>query len=354
MSKSVEKNVLVALDDGSGNIAYSFVDTDGNICEGHQPSIIEKGVAFDLGGISASAWEVDSGNRYTVRKSSSNPENTCYREYQVSEANRVLVHDTLAAAGLGGINCVIGCTIPTTQYYNKGDAHSPINTALLQKKKDSITAAVTNITGIRQQAAINKVIVFPEAIPAYVYVALDADGSMKEEYTNDIKTLVVDLGQFSNDLALIGENFQVLEYSTSENGVHKMISYFHTLLNRNAESLNLKASQALSASDLRTIIDLGYIGSSSNAETAVKARIDVTGLIDEAAGHLASTVFSDIMKLLDSNLSTLSRIVFVGGGANWLRKHAEQWFHTVDIPEQPEMAIVRGVRLLLTNQEGAQ
>lgn len=353
MSKSVEKNILVALDDGSGNIAYSFVDHDGQVREGHQPSIIEKGVAFDLGGISASAWEVESGNRYTVRKSSSNPENTCYREYQISEANRVLVHDTLADAGLGGVNCIIGCTIPTTQYYNKGDAHNPINTALLQKKKDSISEKVTNVTGIRQQAIVNKVVVFPEAIPAYVYVALNADGSMNEEYEHDTKTLVVDLGQFSNDLALIGTKFQVLEYSTSENGVHKMINHFHTLLNRNAERLNLKASQALSASDLRTIIDLGYIGSSSNADSAIKARVDVTDLINEAAGHLADIVFSDIMKLLDSNLSTLSRIVFVGGGANWLRSHAEKWFHTVDIPEQPEMAIVRGVILLLTNQEAS-
>lgn len=353
MSIEVKNHVLVALDDGSGNIAYSFVDSDGTPREGHQPSIIEKGVAFDLGGISGAAWEVESGNRYTVRKSSSNPENTCYREYQISEANRVLVHDTLAEAGLGGVNCVIGCTIPTTQYYNKGDAQSPINTALLQKKKDSITAKVTNITGTRQQAVIDKVVVFPEAIPAYVYVALNADGTMRDEYENDIKTLVVDLGQFSNDLALIGEHFQVLEYSTSENGVHKMINHFHTLLNRNADRLNLKASQALSASDLRTIIDLGYIGSSSSAESAVKARIDVSDIINEAASHLANLVFADIMKLLDSNLSTLSRIVFVGGGANWLREHAAKWFHTIDIPEQPEMAIVRGVRLLLTNQEGA-
>lgn len=346
-----KEQLLVALDDGSGNIAFSYQDESGKLHEGHQPSIIEKGTAFDLGGVSSSAWEVENGDRYTVRKASSNPENTCYREYQVSNANRVLVHDTLASAGLGGQHCIIGCTIPTTQYYNKGDAHSPINTALLQQKKDSIAAKVTNITGNRQQAIVDKVVVFPEAIPAYVYVALAEDGSMNAEYEDDTKTLVVDLGQFSNDLALIGEGFEVLEYSTSENGVHKMISHFHTLLNRNADALNLKATQALSPSDLRTIIDLGYIGSSSNKESAVNARIDATALINEAAKHLSDLVLSDIMKLLDSNLSTLSRIVFVGGGANWLREHATKWYHTVDIPPQPEMAIVRGVKILLKSQE---
>jgi plasmid segregation protein ParM len=342
---------LVAIDDGSGNIAYSFTDKDGALIEGHQPSIIEKGVKMGVAGISDSAWACESGERYTVRNASSDPEATCYREYQISEANRVLVHDTLSTAGLGGVECIIGCTIPTTQYYNKGDAVAPINTDLVNKKKASILSPVTNINGAKTAAKIKNILVFPEAIPAYVYVALNSDGSIKEEYANDIKTLIVDLGQFSNDLALMGRNFEVIDYATSENGVHNMIDHFQTLLHRNTEALGLHAVKALSASDLRIIIDLGYVGSTSTQENAVKARIDVSHLVTEAAQHLSDLVLKDIMKLLDSNLNTLTRIVFVGGGANWLKEQAQAWFHTVDIPEQPEMAIVRGVRLLLQNQE---
>jgi hypothetical protein len=36
---------LVALDDGSGNIACSFHDASGTVYESHQPSLIEKGAA---------------------------------------------------------------------------------------------------------------------------------------------------------------------------------------------------------------------------------------------------------------------------------------------------------------------
>jgi plasmid segregation protein ParM len=342
---------LVAIDDGSGNIAYSFLDPDGTLIEGHNPSIIEKGALMDLSGISDSAWVCESGNAYTVRHASSNPEDTCYREYQVSEANRVLVNNTLANAGLDGQQIIIGCTVPTSHYYNKGDSQSPINTDLIEKKKASLNSPVTSYNGTTAAPILNKILVFPEAIPAYVYVAIDDNGSFNEEYEHDIKTLVIDLGQFSNDLAIIGRGFEVIDYATSENGVHKMFEHFKTLLNRNADRLGLGATKALSNSDLRIIIDLGYIGSTSNKESAVKARIDVSDLVNEAAQYLADLVYSDMMKLTDSNLSTLTRIVFVGGGANWLQEHAQAWFHTIDIPEQPEMAIVRGVRKLLHTQK---
>lgn len=343
-------NPLVAIDDGSGNIAYSYIDQNGQVSEGYKPSIIEKGIHFGVSGVSSSAWKCENGETYTVRKASSNPENTCYREYQISSHNRVLVNDTLASAGLGGVNMIIGCTIPTEQYYNKGDAISPINTALIESKKASLLSPVVSHSGVYSAPIFDDILVFPEAIPAYVSVAIGDDGCIKEEYANDTKTLVVDLGQFSDDIALVGEGFEVIDYSTGDNGVHKMIKHFHTLINRNADGLGLSATQALSQTDLRDIISLGYIGSTSNQESAVAARIDVSALVDEAAQYLADLVYGDIMRLTDSNLSTITRIVFVGGGANWLGEHAKKWFHTVDVPAEPEMAIVRGVRILLQNQ----
>lgn len=345
--------IAVALDDGSGNIAYSYVGSDGTLNEGHKPSIIEKGTKIGVNGVSDSAWECESGVTYTVRTASKDAMNTCYREYQTSEANRVLVHDTLADAGLSGLNCLIGCTIPTTQYYNKNDSAEPVNRELIELKKASISAAVRNVNGTKSSPIFDRVLVFPEAIPAYVYVALDESGALKDEFENDLKTLVVDLGQYSNDLALIGQSFEVLDYATSENGVHRMIDHFHTLLQRNATRLGAGAVKALSASDLRIIIDLGYIGSTSDIESAVKARIDVSDLVKEAAQHLAALVYEDILKLTDSNLTTLTRIVFVGGGANWLREYVGDWFHTIHIPERPEMAIVRGVRILLQQYQEA-
>ncbi|GAB1077734.1 MULTISPECIES: ParM/StbA family protein [Shewanella] len=336
----------VAVDDGSGNIAYAYYDEAGELHEDYRPSIIEKGAGAGANGLSPNIWECESGNRYTVRTASSEPENTCNREYQTSEVNRVLIANTLADAGLGGKRINIGCTIPTEHFYNKNDPMNPIDYELIERKKASILSPVTSPFGDKDSPIYESVKVYPEAIPGYLYASHDENG-MKEEYQSDQKTLVVDLGRFTDDLAIIGPGFEVLDYSTRSHGVHKMIDHFHGLLQRHASELNLSSVKSMSFTDLERIINQGYIGSASEKESAVKARKDVTGLIAESAQYLANLIKQDIDELTENNLDTFDRIVFIGGGAYWLGEIAQRWFHTVDIPAEPEMAIVRGVHLLL-------
>ena len=42
--------------------------------------------------------------------------------------------------------------------------------------------------------------------------------------------------------------------------------------------------------------------------------------------------------------------LIVGGGANWLGHIAQEWHDVVDIPQDPHLAICRGVHLLLQSQ----
>lgn len=339
----------VALDDGSGNIAYAFFDQEGELFEGYTPSIIERGLGFGTNGTSEGAWTTADGSTYTVRHSAVAPENTCNRDYQISNANRVLVYDTLASAGLGGHTIAVGCTIPTTQYYNRNDAKNPIDLELVARKKASIMEAPKNVTGVKSAPVIESVTVFPEAIPAYIYVAMKSNGEMLPEFANDTKTLVVDLGRFTNDLALIGPGCEVIDFQTTNNGVAVLLEQFHSLLHREAATLGMTAIKDLSITDVETIFRRGYIGSSNESAAAIKARIDVSELVAEAKKHLNDLVFADIREITDNNLFTLDRIVFVGGGAYYLGDLSKQWLHTVTIPDRPEMAVVRGVHRLLVN-----
>ncbi|WP_279448486.1 hypothetical protein [Aeromonas hydrophila] len=129
-----------------------------------------------------------------------------------------------------------------------------------------------------------------------------------------------------------------------------MVEHFRTLLIRDSSKLGLYDITAMPAGDLKLAIERGYIGSDLSTPAAIAARIDVTSQINEAANELNRLLLEDIRTLTRGQLSTMTRVVFVGGGANLLREHAKQWHHAVDIPLQPESAIVRGVYLLLSQE----
>ncbi|WCH25134.1 ParM/StbA family protein (plasmid) [Aeromonas salmonicida] len=331
---------LVALDDGSGNIACSFHDAGGAVYESHQPSLIEKGAAAGLGAshMSNSIWETEEGERFTVRRNPTKPLTTLDPAYQLGQANRVLAIDTMAKANLGGVACVVGCTLPVEQFYNRGDEAKPVNVERIQAKKDNLMKRATNVYGAYDSPVILHVKVFPEAFPAYYYCA----SKTPKDYPEEHKTLVVDLGEFTADLAIISTGDEFVDFSTHEHGIHLMVAHFRTLLARHLDDV-----QSMLDADIKSIIKRGYIGSDKDNPAAIAARIDVTHLIKESADYLNSLLQADIRELARGQMHNLDRIVFVGGGANWLREQAAGWHHTVDIPSDPHMAVVRGVQLLL-------
>jgi plasmid segregation protein ParM len=360
MNKSVEKAVeapfihVVAVDDGSGNIAVAYEDEQGNYHEHSQPSLIERGVGAAFGQSGVHAWDAD-GERYTTKAYATNPISTLDPDYQVSPASRVLVNDAFTRAGLGGKLCSIGCTLPVNQYYmprETGD--DPHNWERIKAKEDSLRKAVTSLNGTTTPPTILHVAVYPEAIPAYIYCAYaERAGEDREaigEYPERHRTLVVDLGEFTADLAVLATGNEVVSYATHEHGVHKMVSHFRTALIRDSSRLGLFDVAAMPAGDLKLAIERGYIGSDLTTPAAIAARIDVSPQIKEAADELNRLLLEDIRTLTRGQLKSMTRVVFVGGGANLLREHAKGWHEAVDIPNEPEAAIVRGVYLLLEQQ----
>lgn len=347
---------LVALDDGSGNIACAFKDADNQLFESYHPARIEAGSAAGIGAsnMSDSVWETEEGHRFTVRLNPTRPITTLDPEYQLSEANRVLAVHTMSKAGLGGVNCAVGCTLPVDQFYNQGDELNPFDEERQRAKGRNLMKTVKNVYGAFVSPNILTVSVFPEALPAYYYCASSLRDGGKKDYPTDHKTLVVDLGEFTADLALISTGDEILKYATHEHGVHMMVKHFHTLLVRDATKLGLPDAKSMTTADLKTIISRGYIGSNLNTPAAVASRVDVTSQIKEAADYLNELLLDDIRELTRGQQSSLTRIVFVGGGANWLGEQAKAtWGVEVDIPEQPELAIVRGVHLMMQDNKAA-
>ena len=345
---------LVAVDDGSGNINVAYTDAEGIMVEYSQPSLVETGVAASMTDErNASVWTT-SGHNYTVRRTPHNPISTLDPDYQVSDASRVLVIDTFAKAGLAGQLLAVGCTLPVNQYYKANAGGDRRNVERIKAKQASLKKEVTNMFGVAKPPRVLSVAVYPEALPAYYYCAYGArPGENVAEYPDEHMTLVVDLGEFTCDLAIVTTDNEIQDIATHEHGVHRMVEHFRALLMRDSAALGLPDLSAASTPTLKALINRGFFGSTISTPEAIASRIDVTSQIREAASTLNELISDDIHKMIRGKEAVLTRIVFVGGGAHWLREHATAWHSVVDIPAEPEKAISRGVHLLLEQQRSA-
>ncbi|MCG3884150.1 ParM/StbA family protein [Photobacterium leiognathi] len=346
---SKQTPVLMAIDDGSGNIATRLLKGNGEAYETKTMScIVDKVLPALDSGISAEAWETN-GKQFTVVKTSTDSLNTCSKDYQLSDMNRVLVHNAIATT-VGDHPVYLGVTLPTEQFYNRG-SDDIINEDRIEAKRQNILKACNNVSGMYPQANIAGVKVYPEAIPAYVYCSVNEDGTANAAYPEEHTTLIVDLGRYTCDLAIISTGYAVTDYMTTDHGVQKLVDKFKVLLQQHSKELELSDISAFSQTYIDQVIDLGYIGSTLDTPNAIAARKDVTALIQQAKEYLNDLVLSDAKALCKNDFSMLTRIVFVGGGANWLNELSQQWFHTVDIPANPEMAVVRGTHKMLVNSQ---
>lgn len=347
------KAVLVAVDAGSGNVALTYAEEGtGHWITSVTPSLILEGHQQSFAAESQSTWlTTDASGKeraYTVMKKGYDLYDTCDPNYQVSPAHRVLIADALQRAGLGGRDVIIGETLPVNQFYS---AMGVINEARIREKVASLKTPVTNYRDGSEPANIIHVEVFPEAVPAIVSAQAD-----NPELADAEQTLVVDLGRFTCDIALVDKDLMPVKKASYEHGVQKMIERVHALL----PEFEAKLGKSFGASDLSVdsvdaIIRQGYIG--SRLESAKSKRIDISEVIDQAASELAEKIWQDV-RALHRNTRDVDVVLVVGGGANYiagklpgLTDHTASWHDVVVVPNNPEMAIARGVYLALAASE---
>lgn len=343
------KPILVAIDGGSGNISISF-ELKGELKTSSIPARIRQGNAQSYDSEALTTWrtvnEFGDDTVYSVVSRANDLIDTCDPDYQISAAHRVLVINALAQMGLGGKDIIIGETLPADQYY----AAETLNYPRIQAKKDSLMTRVTNFTGGIKAPNILDVKVYPEAVPAVFSASVLENGELDERFNSVESKMVIDIGHFTCDIALLDENNQVVKKYTSENGVHTMLKEIHTLIQEDAGKFPRidVTSLSLDAID-RAIRTSGCITSGWDKSIAA----DLRPYIDKATSHLIQRIKSDI-RACWRDLASVEVMIVVGGGANYVggllpymerRDLQQQWGCPVHIPDYPEFAIVRGVYL---------
>ena len=354
MAKIQQSPVFVAVDGGSGNIAVRYTDDQGNDVFNISPSLIRRGLLQQGTQESTSTWQTADGVLFSVVDdgTSMELENTCDTIYQLSAQNRVLVLDALVKAGLSGRDVVVADTLPADQFY--GD--NGINYARIEEKKKNLMQPITSYTGKIQPPRVIHSVIMPEAVTAYVSASVMPDGSLNPAFEGVARCIIVDLGRFTCDIAVVNSSLDVLNRITTEHGIHVMVQRLYHLIQLHEKELGLSEAKELNMASMDGFIERGYIGSQAKAREA--HRKDIRHLIKQAAKELADQIENDLRSVTHGFADDIDMLLFVGGGANWLGGALEfvgdltkDWHDYTHIPPNPERAVVDGAFLMLEQRK---
>lgn len=315
---------LVVIDEGSAQAKATYRAENGAIVTHVVPSRVAEAAKVDINGYSESAYFTEEGGEYTVNGDFDDIIRTNIPSYQTSEANRALVHETLRQSGFGGRPVRVAVTLPMNQFFSKVQG-APINQKLIASKKRNVLGGIKSAAG-HQLAEIIDCKVYPEGIPALFDTIRNDDGSLKPGFEEGMKILVVDIGGTTTDVSVVTPNGTIESYDSFSTGVLTVVERFAELA---APEFGLKRiPRAL-------------------AEEAVKSgrlkSMNVSELIHRASRNVMQIILRELEAMV-STPSLLDKILIVGGGAALMgRELAKAMGVEVLIPEQPDMAISRGI-----------
>lgn len=320
---------ICVIDDGSSQI--KLLATDGTTTL-KLPSIVENRAVYSSEGIAKSTYNVE-GLDYTVLRSSDAPERTDTDNYQTGHINRVLVHEALREAGLGGQDVALGVTLPIGQFFELGQGGGP-NLKRIEAKKANLKGAIENRAG-EPLARVQEVYVFPEALPAAVDVMTDLkDGELvyKPQFSQNQRVCCIDVGGHSIDIVVFeSQTGNIISQEGFNGGVIKLVDALQNKL-------------------------MALLGESRPIERSVAEKAMIKG---EYAGHdLTATIAQIANPLAEKVKSTLERItskrstdlfLIVGGGAGLVKDKVVEFAgeEKTLVPANPDESIARGVAKML-------
>jgi plasmid segregation protein ParM len=322
---------ICVIDDGSSQIKLKRA-SDGTVIK--IPSIVENRAVYSSEGVSSTTYRVEDKD-YTVLTVSDQPERTDKGNYQLSDLNRVLVHEALRKGGLGGKDVVLGVTLPIEQYFERGE--SKPNKVRIEAKKANLMGPIENRAG-EPIAHIREVYVFPEAIPAAIDVMTDIkDGQLvyKPEFHENKRVCVVDVGGHTIDIAVFESlTANVIQKEGFDGGVIRLVDSLQSkLMALLGESQPIERSIAEKA-----MINGHYAGH------------DLTATIRQIAAPLAEKVRQNLDRLASKRTTDL--FICVGGGAQLVKEAVQDYAGTEKtlVPNAPDEAIARGVSKMLMSR----
>lgn len=325
---------ICVIDDGSSQIKLRTADGKTSL---KFPSKVVNRPIHNIDGPIEACYGIE-GKVYSVLSSSDAAERTDSENYQISDLNRVLVHEALRQAGLGGQDVILGVTLPITQYFELGKDGRP-NIKRIEQKKASIMGAIeSKAKSPVALAHIKEVYVYPEALPAAVDVMTDmVNGQMvyKPEYNDNKRVCVIDVGGHSIDIVLFeSQTANIIEQTGFEGGVIRLVDALQNklmgLLNETQPIERSIAEQAMVKGE--------YAGH------------DLSATIEQIAAPLAQKVKANLERLVPKRSTDL--FICVGGGANLVKDAVAEYAgeEKTLVPHQPDEAIARGVTKMLLNR----
>lgn len=161
--------------------------------------------------------------------------------------------------------------------------------------------------------------------------------------------MIVDLGKFTNDMAIITTGDTVRNWETTENGTHKFIQNMRNQIAKIGEQVEYWTD-----TQILDVVAQGYIGSTLETEKAIANRIDMSEAIAHCQEQLFKLIEEDVIEFLKASkmsMGGLTRICLIGGGAHIIGELMMEEMNTVvTIPMDPEMATVEGINILLQGE----
>ena len=313
----------IVIDEGSSQIKVCWFE-DG-IQEMVIPSRIVEGARLKDGGVyHDGAYDVN-GAEYTVASHFDGAIRTNTEQYQISEYNRVLVHEALRKAGFGGESLTVYTTLPISDFFGV----KPRNDALIAKKKKNLMQPLVNMAG-HSLSKITDCKVWPEAIPAWLDLMINEQGGEALEVDESYKIMIVDIGGTTSDLTIIDGNGGLQEFTSVRKGVFNIAENLTSDLEKEFSRRRIEAHQ----------IDKALRESSF-------AKTDISKQIEKACRPVVRDIHLEMVKFARES-SNLDAVVYVGGGAALIAKPLAKEYggHTII---GDEMSIARGILKKLIN-----
>lgn len=346
---------LVAVDDGSSysKLAWWEADENGKLTIVHNRIAvgIHAGVKYAQlgpGKGKVEVYQVDD-QTFTIDPAS-NGVDTRTDTYQYSAGIVAMSQYALTKSGFAGRDVHIATGIPVKSFFSGADGQT--NTKLISQKRDAYVDAVIknapdergnivdNNPEIEAKVLSNKVL--PEAFGAWIDMFLNNDGTENDDdplFQGDV--LIIDMGSNTTDISLVNpqgliDNQYIRTLFNS--GFLKIYDDFK----REAIGQGIYGADEFNNPLIEKAIGTGEL-------KLLTRTIDASGIVEKVVKDNVPLVVEKIRTMLGAKIESLSGIIAVGGGANFVKEFfGEELGAAITIPENPQCANSAGFLKALT------
>lgn len=342
--KKPQKVILAADDNGYADHKTAFFDAAGKIECIKVPTSIQVGGSnlTTVSGDRQDIYQVLDDNKnivntYTCSGSVTQPLNLRHPNYPFIEPNRVLLHHSLAKAGLTGKVVKVGVTLPFGDYFNAdGSFNTPFHSRAVDNFKQNNVVQEKDSLSV----TIDSAHVFPEALSAFYDWGLDESGNylprFEELEENDGSILIVDIGGSTTDIVCVRmvDGNMMIDHAHSGTEKHGVLDVKEQINNEYQKKFGSGGHE--SALSNRAVTKILETGRHRGGGRELDMVAEVQAIIGQVAQRVVSYVEAKAGKISD-----YEAIHFVGGGAVVFKEALKKAVDFASIGD--EFANARGV-----------